>query len=212
MAVLNIPITKAGNKTLAVDTDIDLADEHMYRMALEEGLKVMLNKKMSKIASLKGLSESEKIASIEAAMSKAEANLADVRSGKMKKGRAAASDDAKIDAKTKTEAMRMARELVKDALKANKVKISHVKASEITAAAKEVLEADPSIYDKAKANLEARANIKPTLNIAALVHIDPKLVAKDEADKATKAAAKANAPLSAKQAGKVAPRKQAQTN
>src|SRR3546814_3687824 len=55
-----------------------------------------------------------------------------------------------------TEAMRLARNLVKDAMKANKIKISTVKASEITKAAKALIEADASILATAESNLKAR--------------------------------------------------------
>ena len=40
MAILSIPITKAGNKTLSVDTD--KLDEGVFLRAVEEGLKVLL--------------------------------------------------------------------------------------------------------------------------------------------------------------------------
>ena len=53
MAILRIPVTKAGNKAIEVNTDTDIPDA-MYQLALEEGLKVLLNKGMSKI-STKGL-------------------------------------------------------------------------------------------------------------------------------------------------------------
>ena len=56
---------------------------------------------------------------------------------------------------------------------------------------------------KAEENLKAREATPIKINIASLIHVDPALVAKDEAAKAKKAAEK---PLSAKQAGKVAPR------
>jgi hypothetical protein len=102
-----------------------------------------------------------------------------------------------------TEAMRLARNLVKDAMKANKIKISHVKASEITTAAKALMDSDPSILVTAEANLKAREATPIKINIASLIHVDAGLVAKDAAKKAKE---KAEKPLSAKQAGKVAPR------
>ena len=71
-------------------------------------------------------------------------------------------------------------------------------------AANELIASDPSYVTQAKANIEARANIKPAIDIKTLVAESPKLVAAAEAKKAK---AKADAPLSAKQAGKVAPRK-----
>jgi hypothetical protein len=62
---------------------------------------------------------------------------------------------------------------------------------------------DPSIIETAKANLAARASVPIKVDLSALIHADPELVRKADA-KAAKA--KADKPLSAKQAGKVAPR------
>jgi UDP-N-acetylglucosamine enolpyruvyl transferase len=131
----------------------------------------------------------------------AEANVQDIYSGNVKiTGQAKAE---KVTGKVMTEAMRLARNLVKDAMKANKIKISTVKASDITAAAKKFIEADPTIIESAKKNLAAREATPTKVDIMSLIHVDPALVAKAEAKAA---AAKADKPLSAKQAGKVAPR------
>ena len=77
--------------------------------------------------------------------------------------------------------------------------------SDITAAAKQVLEAMPQIVDQAKANIAARGTVDgvATLDISKLIHADEKQVAKVEKEKAER---KADRQLSAKQAGKVKPR------
>ncbi len=93
-------------------------------------------------------------------------------------------------------------------MKAEKIKISTVKASDITVAAKAFIEADPSIITTAEANLAARAETPVKINIKSLIQADPTLVAKAEAKAA---AAKAEKPLSKTQAGKVAPRAKAKT-
>lgn len=187
---------KNGAGEVTVDT-AQLPDE-VYREALMQGLKVLAERAMSKITKEAYPNEAERKAAIKA---KAEANIADMYAGKTKiTGRAAVK---KASGAVMTEAMRLARNLVKDAMKANKIKISHVKASVITAAAKAAIENDPSILVTAEANLKAREATPIKINIAGLIHEDPELVAKDEAKKAK---AKAEKPLSAKQAGKVAPR------
>jgi hypothetical protein len=181
-----------------VDVDTAKLPDHVYREALMQGLKVIAERAMSKLTKAAIPNETERKAAIKA---KAEENIQDMYDGKTKiTGETKAK---KASGAVMTEAMRLARNLVKDAMKANKIKISHVKASEITAAAKTLLDSDPSILVTAEANLKAREATPIKINIASLIHTDPTLVAKDEA-KAAKA--KADKPLSKAQAGKVAPR------
>ena len=80
-----------------------------------------------------------------------------------------------------TEARRLAKEVVKNEIRAAGMKISFVEASVITKAANELIAADPSFIENAKANIEARSAVKSAINIANLVHESPKLVAKAEA-------------------------------
>jgi len=172
--------------------------EDVYREALLQGLKVLCERGMSKLTKEAYPDEAERKAAIKA---KAEGNVNDLYAGKVKlTGQAKVK---KASGAVVTEAMRLARNLVKDAMKANKIKISTVKASEITKAAKALLEVDASIMATAEANLKAREATPVKIDIKSLIHVDPDLVAKDEAKKAK---AKADKPLSAKQAGKVAPR------
>lgn len=185
--------------TIEVDT-AKLPDD-VYREALMQGLKVIAERGMSKLTKEAYPDEAERKAAIKA---KAEANVQDMYDGKTKV--TGAVKTKKASGAVMTEAMRLARNLVKDAMKANKIKISTVKASEITKAAKALLDADPSILATAEANLKERETTPIKIDIKSLIHVDPELVAKDEAKKA---AAKANKPLSAKQAGKVAPRAKA---
>lgn len=187
---------KNGAGDVSVDTS-RLPDD-VYREVLMQGLKVIAERAMSKITKEAYPDDAERKAAIKA---KAEANIEDMYAGKTKiTGQKAAK---KASGAVITEAMRLARNLVKDAMKAAKIKISHVKASEITAAAKALLESDPSILATAEANLAAREQTPVKLDIAGLIKVDPTLVAKDEAKKAK---AKAEKPLSKTQAGKVAPR------
>lgn len=189
-------ILKNGAGT--VEVDASRLPDHVYREALMQGLKVIAERAMSKITKANIPDETTRRSEIHA---KALANIEDMYAGKTK-----ITGEAKVkraSGAVMTEAMRLARNLVKDAMKANKIKISHVKASEITAAAKQVIENDPSIMTTAEANLAARAATPTKINIASLIHVDAGLVAKDEARKAKE---KADKPISAKQAGMVAPR------
>ena len=221
MATLNIPITKAGNKKIAVETN-DLP-ENVYLMALEAGLKVLLNLGMSKITT-KDL-EGEALASAHAAaMTKAEDNLAKAYAGQTKVGRTASAAGDKVPGIVMTEARRLAKEVIKDEIKAAGMKVSHVEASAITAAANELLASaeGPSFIELAKANIAARtakvsvagddaqkaAAAKAKLEALGGIAESPKLKAKAEKAKAESKEARKSNPLSSTQAGKVAPRKQ----
>lgn len=188
---------KNGAGTVEVDTS--KLPDHIYREALMLGLKTLAERGMSKLTKEAYPDETERKAAIKA---KAEANVQDMYLGKTKVSGAKAAA-GKVSGAIMTEAMRLARNLVKDAMKQAKIKISTVKASDITAAAKVLIGQDPSIVTTAEANLKARAEAPIKVDITSLVHADPELVKKAEAKAA---AAKADKPLSAKQAGKVAPR------
>ena len=200
MATLNVPITKAGS-SLSIDTDA--LPEESFRAVVEAGLKALLNLGMSKILT-KGLEGDQLSAAQAAALAKATENLENLKSGKVKKGRSTAKDanGNKVSGPVMTEARRLAKEVVKNEIRAAGMKISHIEASVITKAANELIAADPSFITKAQENLESRSTVKSAVDIKTLVHESPKLVAKAE-----KAKAERKTQLSAKQAGKVAPRK-----
>ena len=60
----------------------------------------------------------------------------------------------KYSASVMLEAKRLARQLIKDELGAVGIKLSQINASELHHTVNELLEADPAIFDRAKANLE----------------------------------------------------------
>jgi hypothetical protein len=202
MAIMQVPVVKGKG---VVEIDTDTLPEAVYAEAILQGLKTLVNRGMSKVT-VKDLGDEEKVKA--EAMIIAEQNVAKIRSGEIKfSGKAKAS---KVSGAVQTEAMRIARNRVKDALKAAGMKISYIKASDITAAAKELVASDDSIVAEATANIAKRAETPMPIDIKALVQEDSSLKAKGEAKKA---AAKAEKQLSAKQAGipakggKVPPRK-----
>lgn len=215
MAILKIPVTKAGNKTIEFNTD-NLPEE-IYSSVMEaivfEGLKVLLNKKMSKI-STKGLEGEELVKAHTDAYKVATENASALFEGKL--GTRRATSASKVPGVIMTEARRLAKEVVKNEIRAAGMKVSHVEASEITKLANEMIATDPTFIEQATANIEARTakvtkgEDDAAIKAAALaklqalggVHESPKLVAK-----AAKAKAESKAQLSSKQAGKVAPRK-----
>lgn len=199
MAVVQIPITKA--KT-TVEIDTDKLPAEVYREAVIQGLKVMANRGASKITKETYPDETELKA---AALAKAEEQVEAMKSGKIK---IAGAKVAKTSGATMTEAMRLARNLVKDLMKRENIKVSHVAASEITAAAKEVLAAQPELIEQAKAAIEERSKTQITVDIKSLVKEDPKKIAASAKAAADK---KAERQLSAAQAGKPKVRKKGQS-
>lgn len=206
--IVDVPITKVKGKSVSVNFD-ELPIE-VYKEMLFLGAKEYINKVgMSKIgAGLTKLEGTELDKAQKAVVAQAQKNVTDMNSGKIKY-HGESKSATKVSGAVNTEAMRLAKNIVKDLMKKAGLKISHTPASEITVAAKEVLKAMPDLYKTAEANLEARAKT-PTiagLDIKALVHADPALVAKADAAKAAK---KKGGTISAKQAGMVAPKKKPQ--
>lgn len=200
MAELQVPITK-GKGTIIIDTDA--IPEDVYREALLQGLKILANRGTTKITAETYPNEDERR---KAAMEMAEKQKELIMTGKIKfTGQKA----KKASGAVMTEARRLARNLVKDEMKRQGIKVSHVEASEITKAANALLEADDSIIKQAEQNIAERdAKIKGTglaINVKDLIKVSDKKVAAAEAKKAKDRAAKGET-LSATQAGKVTAR------
>lgn len=204
-SMISVPVKGMAGTFVEVDT-AKIPDE-FYREALLLGMKELVSRRMSKLTKSNITNEDERKAEIvRVAHENVELIYAN-DSAKIKLSTGSKKSATKASGAVMTEARRLAKNLVKDAMKANGIKISHVAASEITKAANALLDADPSIIATAEANLKAREATPVAIDITKLIHTDPALVAKAEAKKA---ADKANRPLSAKQAGKVAPRKKGQ--
>lgn len=205
MALLSVQITKGG---ASLDVDLDALPDAMYKMALAEGLKVMLNKRMSKVGSVTKLEGDERAKAQADAMRIAEENLTKVMDGTLTTRET--SSRTKVAGVVMTEARRLAKEVVKNTIRAAGMKVSHVEASQITAAANELIASDPSFLEQAEAAIESRKGktttdaeaAKDLLAKLGSVSESPKLVARSEKEKAER-----KSQLSAKQASKVAPRK-----
>jgi hypothetical protein len=196
MAIMQVPVVKGKG---VVEIDTDAIPQDVFAEALLLGLKTLVNRGMTKVTE-KELGSADAVKA--EAMAIAQKNLEKVMKGDIKfSGKAKAT---KVSGAVNTEAMRLARIAVKDAIKAAGMKISNVKASEITAAAKELVNTNPSFIEQATANLAEREKAPVAIDIKSLVHEDAGLVAKNEAKAA---AAKKDKPLSAKQAGQVKGRK-----
>ena len=204
--IIDVPIAKAG-KDAHLTVDVSLLSEDMYALCLAEGLKAILNSRMSKVGPVTKLEKEGKLEELatnrDLALKIAQDNLTKLLAGDIKaKSKAAKSD---LPREVQTEARRIAREIVKNQIRAAGGKPSHYAAKDITLAADEFIKADASIVTKARENLANREGIKPAVDLSSLIKESPQLVAK------AKAKSEANkAPgLSAKQAGMVPTRKKA---
>ena len=207
---LEIPITKAG-AVITVDTDSvddggDLTPE-VYREALVQGLKVILNRGMAKTTKesfTKG-GVVDEAGMKAAAMKIAEDTFKKMRDNSIRFTGTKAKKE--ITGEVMTEAMKVARGYVKQFLKDEGKKLSHVDAKEITKAAKALLEENPELVQEAKATVEARKAAATTgikgkaINVKAIAESVP-INEKKKAEAEKEAAAK-KAATSAAKAGKV---------
>ena len=201
-----IPVTKSKG---LVEIDTDKIPEEVYAEALRLGLKELVNRGATKITKA-GYNNADAVkaghADAEAhmradAQAKALEQVELVRTGKIRF--AAGTKAKKASGVVMTEARRLAKNIVKDQIKKAGGKISHFEAKEITAAANALLESEmgKDIIADAEANISARESKEVKgIDIMSLVKASPALAAKAEARNAEKKT------LSAKQAGKVAPR------
>ena len=200
--VFQVPITKGGKtayiavNSAAIEDGGDITEEVMHEVILQ-GLKVILNRGMTKITGETYPDEKERQ---EAAMKKAKQTFEEMKRNEIRfMGKRPKKE---VTGEVMTEAMKMARAFVRQKMKDAGIKISHVPAKEITKVAKDLVAENPELIEKAKATVEARkekaAEISVKVDLQTLV--DPKLVAKTEKEKAERKAAS-----SAKKAGKVEP-------
>jgi len=195
---VEVMITKA-KRAIKVNMGSEFISNEMFDEIIYRGLSDILNSGMSKIT-IKDLEGDDLTKAQDAAFAKAAENLKALEASEIKpKGSRGKSKAVKLPAEVKTEALRLAKALVKDQIKADGEKISHYKASDITKWAKQILEADDSLYETAKRELEARKATPVKISLAGLKP-DEGLVKKAEAAKAKKKAEKKGT-LSATQAG-----------
>lgn len=188
--VLKIPVVKGKSY---VEVQMDSLPDHVYREALVQGLKVLVNRGQTTITKA---SYPEPEALKAKAMEVAEQTLQNMYDGKVRIMGGAKSD--KVPREIMTEARRIARNLVKEELKRSGVKVSYVESSEITKAANALLAADPDIIEQAKDEVEKRAKKKVAIDIGSIPISQKKVKAAEQR--------KADKTLSAAKAGKVATR------
>jgi len=198
---LNVPCPKAKGVFTVTKEDIDALPESTYREIMLQGLKSVLARGQSKITADTYPSEDERRNAVMQIVAK---NWNDCQNGAIKitGGKAKKAGAGAI----MTEARRLARQAVKDAIKADGGKISHYEASEITKAANALIEEYPEYLEQATKNVDERKAKPPAVAILSSIKVSEKKVAAAKAK--TK---KGVGQLSATQAGLTAkPRPAAQ--
>ena len=193
--LIMVPVVKA-KATLEIDTD--QLPEDVWKEVVLQGLKTVLNRGQTKITASEIPNTEQRQAE---AMAKASQTRDDLYAGKI---RITGGKAKKATGKINTEAMRIARQLVKDAMKAQGIKVSLVKAKDVSAAAAELLEADPEILKEAEANVKAREEkekgVAAKINLKG-IQIDPAKAKAANDRKAKVSAAKAGQTVKARRPG-----------
>lgn len=183
-----------------------IVDMDIYQFIFQTGLETLVNKiGMSKLAA--GITKAQgedKVKRTEAIIEQALKTIQAMYDGDLKGAKATSKKSGAVN----TEAMRLAKAVVKDTLRSAGYKIGAFDAKEITAYAKEVLKSNPNLYKTAEENLKARAELPVKgLDVKSILGErtgDETLKAKPKVPPKPKA--KKGDVLSAAQAGKVAPR------
>lgn len=189
-----VPVAKAKGFLTITKEDIDALPNEVYREVLLQGFKSVFGRGQSKITADTIPDEAQRR---KAAMEAAEGNWEACKRGEIRitGGKKKAGTGAIM-----TEARRLARQAVKDAIKADGGKISHYEASEITRLANELIEEDESYVAQATKNIEER-KAKPVAieGIMSKIKISEKKVAAANAKAKSKKVDVGS--LSAKQGG-----------
>jgi len=208
--------TEAASKTLKIklkggagEVEVDtsrIEDMAVYQYIFQVGLETIINKVgMSKIAAgLTKLEGEEQAKAHKAVVEQAQKTVQAMYDGDLKGAKATSKRTGAVQ----TEAMRLAKALVKQTLRDNGYKISAFDAKELSAFAKDVLASNQDLYKTAEENLKARAALPVKgLNVAAMLGErsgDEALKAKPKVPPKPKG--KAKDVISSTQAGKFQPR------
>ena len=184
---LNIPISKGKDLYVRVALNKfieDLPLEVLTEVYLQ-GIKHVVNARgMSKQSSAKTLTGSELEKANAILLAIAEDNLVAMQKGEIRISGGKAKTKG-MERQVKTEAMRLAKLAVKDAIKAKgEVKVSHIPAKKITQLAEELLDSEQgeSFIADAKVNILGREKKEAALKIdISGLKADPTLVAKSKA-------------------------------
>lgn len=199
---------KGGAGEVTINTAVDLENDLVYKAVMQAGLDAIFGKANGMVKIVAGITKLEG-----AALDKAKADILEA-AGKTKDqlqaGIVPGAKRVKTSGAEGTEALRIAKNIVKDLIRNQGLKQSAFTAKQLTEAAKAVLAKQPHIMDLAKKNLAERANEAQGTKALDLTTLlgdkvnDPASKAKPKVAPTRKK--KADGTISAKQAGMAAPR------
>jgi hypothetical protein len=199
VTIYHVPVVKA--KT-TIEVDLAKLPDPIYQEVVAQGLKVLVNGGMTKVTleHATGDTDEAKEASLrDEAMTIAKARVEAMITGTLKLGRKAATTSSKGSGAEMTEARRLARIAVKDAMKAKHIRVTSFTASQITELANNAMAENPVFLEQARANLAARSSKGITVTLPTAFT--------DSAEKVKeRKVVKKGGPISVAEAGKVAPR------
>jgi hypothetical protein len=219
MSQVNIPIAKGGKGAiLSVDPSFfsDLPEEVQLEI-IGAGLEKFLNAGMSSSDKFPAPTklDGEALESAKtAALAKAEANLGVLKQGKIKafkyvEGKAKAKSSSAEDRQITSEALRLAKVVLKNKARAQGIKpLSAVPASKWTELATQLIASDPKFLAEAKENILSRNKETVDMDLTALNLIDPAKIKKSvkTSDDGTLSAKQAGLPKASAK-GKVPPKR-----
>jgi len=193
----------------AIEINFTALPDQTYQALLIAGAEAFLNKANGAAKCLAGITklEGKELEDRKKEVLKA----AEQTAQQLREGIVPGAKKAKASGAVSTEAMRLAKNMVKDLIRNSGQKIGAYSAKELTAAAKTVLERNPALIQLAEKNLAERATEAKGTSALNLKGLFGAKADSDEVKAKPKAPPKRKgtgdkAPLSAKQAGMAAPR------
>jgi hypothetical protein len=197
------------------DVDLDTLPDASYQAIIIAGLEAILAKANGAAKILAGITKLEG-----AELEKRKAEVLDAATKtiqQLQDGIVPGAKKAKTSGAEATEAMRLAKNMVKDLIRNSGQKIGAYSAKEITEAAKQVLARNPHLLELARKNLAERAQEAKGSKALDLAGLFGAKASSEEVKAKPKVAAKPRvkgekAPISARQAGLAAPRQKPGTH
>ncbi len=193
----------------SIEINFSALPDQTYQALLIAGAETFLNKANGAAKSLAGITKLEGKELED--RKKAVLAAAEQTASQLREGIVPGAKKAKASGAVSTEAIRLAKNMVKDLIRNSGQKIGAYSPKELTAAAKTVLERNPALIQLAEKNLAERATEAKGTSALNLKGLFGAKAESDEVKAKPKAPPKRKdgkdkAPLSAKQAGMAAPR------
>lgn len=192
---LFIPIPKAG-PDFKQEVETERLNAEIYKSAIELGLQLLLGARMTgkQFTGMTKMTPTELAAAHAEAQKRVQENLESLYAGELPTKRKTTSKTKGLDQLVVKEALQLAVNKIQDVLRSQHLPVGQYSKSELTAFAKDMIEADPSYIAEAEARVKQRKSmeIPETLrDLLGALQPNPKAVARAEKAKAERAATRA---------------------